>query len=267
MILLLGGTAETVPISRALVNDGFGVLLSMETSMMLRESLPHIVQRRSGPLDARGMASLIAENRIIAVVDATHPYASLASHNAWHASKMTGIPYIAYERPPSITDASDICLTPDHDSAARIACSYGRPILLTIGSRHFAPYIEQARSKSIRVIARVARNPKSVELCREAGLGPDEILTAYGPFSASENAAIIKRYRIGVIVTKDSGDAGGVPAKISAARDAGCRIVVVSRPARPCGGFDSIPELLRALRFSLESNTQAIIRRTFITPH
>jgi precorrin-6A/cobalt-precorrin-6A reductase len=252
MILLLGGTSETVPISRALADDGFGVLLSMETSMMLRESLPHMVKRRNGPLDARGMASLIAENRIIAVVDATHPYASLASHNAWHASKMAGVPYVAYERPPSITDAPDICRTADHDHAARIACSFGTPILLTIGSRHCAPYVARARLNSIPVIARVARNPKSVELCHVAGLGPDEILSADGPFSVSENTATIQRYRIGVLVTKDSGDAGGVPEKISAARDAGCSIVVVSRPARPCGGFDSIPELLRALHFSLE---------------
>ncbi|OHD69495.1 MAG: precorrin-6x reductase [Spirochaetes bacterium RBG_16_49_21] len=264
MILLLGGTAETVPISRALVDAGFSVLLSMETSMMLRESLPQIVKRRSGPLDAQGMASVITENKIIAVVDATHPYAALASHNAWHASRMTGVPYFAYERLPSITDAPDICRAVDHDHAARIACSFGTPILLTIGSRHLAPYVGRARSNSIPVIARVSRNPQSIKLCREAGLGPSQILTADGPFSVSENSATIKLNRIGVLVTKDSGDAGGVPAKISAARDAGCRIVVVSRPARPCSGFGSISELLRALRFSLESNVSERFQR--LTP-
>lgn len=252
MILLLGGTAESVPISRALVDDGFEILLSMGTSMALRESFPPMVKRRSGPLDARGMASVIIENSIIAVVDATHPYADAASRNAWQAAMMTGVPYVAFERPPSITDAPDISITADHHSAARVACSFGRPVLLTIGSRHCAPYIEHARSNSITVIARVAQNPVSIGLCRDAGLGRDCILAADGPFSESENTAAIRRYGIGVLVTKDSGDAGGVPAKISAARVEGCRIVVVSRPPRPCGGFDSIPDLLRALHSSLE---------------
>jgi precorrin-6A/cobalt-precorrin-6A reductase len=68
-----------------------------------------------------------------------------------------------------------------------------------------------------------------------------------------ENTSLIARHHIGVLVTKDSGKAGGVGAKIAAARDSGCQIVVVKRPPRPKAGHSSIPALMKAVRFSLSS--------------
>jgi precorrin-6A/cobalt-precorrin-6A reductase len=52
-----------------------------------------------------------------------------------------------------------------------------------------------------------------------------------------------------VLVTKDSGAAGGVPAKLQAARREGCLVVVIRRPvslgSEPC--FSSLEEVLAAL--------------------
>jgi precorrin-6A/cobalt-precorrin-6A reductase len=60
-----------------------------------------------------------------------------------------------------------------------------------------------------------------------------------------ENLAVLRRYKIGVMVTKDSGAAGGVPAKIEAARLHGCRVVVVQRPKGPDGQtFSDVSELV-----------------------
>ncbi|MBI2437234.1 MAG: precorrin-6A/cobalt-precorrin-6A reductase, partial [Lentisphaerae bacterium] len=54
-----------------------------------------------------------------------------------------------------------------------------------------------------------------------------------GPFSLEENRALIRRFGVGVLVTKDSGAAGGFQAKQEAARLEGCLLVVVGRAEQP----------------------------------
>jgi len=253
MILLLGGTTEAGTLARALADEGFEVLLSTATSIPPRCGLYPGIRRRIGQLDAQGLAQLIRDQGIRIVVDATHPYAATVSGNAWTACKQTGIPYVSFDRPSTVADAPFIHWTADHDQAASLACSFGRHVLLTIGIRNLAPYVAAARLHGITLVARVLDHPSSIEACKRAGLDLEEIVCANGSFSVAENASLITQHHIDVLVTKDSGEAGGVPAKIAAARDAGCRIVVVKRPLRPQAGFESISDLLQAVRSCLVS--------------
>jgi precorrin-6A/cobalt-precorrin-6A reductase len=256
MILLLGGTAEARLIAEALTEEGFEVLLSTATRIPPRGGLPAEIRLRAGELDVHGFVRLICEQGIQAVVDATHPYAATTSANAWAASRRVEIPYVAFERPSTVTDAPDIHWAADHDQAAALACSFRRPVLLTIGIRNVAPYVTAVRRNGLKLTVRILDHPSSIEACIRVGLAKEEIVCANGPFSVAENASIIARHKIGVLVTKDSGEAGGVPAKIEAARNAGCRIVVVKRPPRPEGGHSSIPALMKALRSGLTSNPE-----------
>jgi precorrin-6A/cobalt-precorrin-6A reductase len=248
MILLLGGTTEATFIARALADEGFAVLLSTLTTIAPRGELPAGIRRRSGKLDAPELIELIRTQNISAVVDATHPYATGISANAWAACRQTGIPYMAYERPGTVMDAPGIHRASDHDQAASLACSLGRHLLLTIGVRNLLPYVTAARKHGICLVARVLDHSASVEACRRSGLTSEEIFRADGPFSVTENTALITRYHVDVLVTKDSGDAGGVDTKIIAARNCGCRIVIVERPPRPRAGFVSIAALMEAVR-------------------
>ena len=71
-----------------------------------------------------------------------------------------------------------------------------------------------------------------------------------------ENASLIMGHRIDVLVTKDSGEAGEVRTKITAALNTGCRVVVVKRPPRPQAGHQSITALMEAVRFRLCSDPE-----------
>jgi len=75
------------------------------------------------------------------------------------------------------------------------------------------------------------------------------MLTGRGPFSVEENRASLQKHQIGVLVTKDSGDVGGVPGKLEAARLEHCAVIVVGRPD-PSGtsGFHGMADLLVALK-------------------
>jgi len=243
MILLLGGTSETVQIAQALVKHGYEVLLSTATTLQLRGQLPEGVRIRSGMLDEQGIVNLIRAEKITAVVDATHPYAEQASLNAYKACQAAGVRYLAYERPCAIT--GPVHRVPDHQAAALQAFSFGKPVFLTIGVRNIAPYVAEARRLGIPLKARVLDHPDSVAACHAAGFGDPEILCANGPFTVEENRSQMQGF--GVLVTKDSGEAGGVETKVEAARVSGCEVVVIERPKRPVKGYDSVEKLIHIL--------------------
>ncbi len=251
MILLLGGTAEAGLIAKALSEEGHGVILSTATSIPPRCGIYPGMKWRTGDLDADGLEKIVREWEIDAVIDATHPYAAAVSVNALEACRRVGAPYLAFERPGTVEDAPDVHRAADHQTAANLSFSFGLPVLLTIGVRNLAPYVEAARSRCIRIMARVLDHPASIEACLQAGLCRNEFVCADGPFSVAENMQVIAGHDIGVVVTKDSGEAGGVSAKIEAARNRGCQIVVVDRPPRLEPGYSSVHSLLEALRSCL----------------
>ena len=182
----------------------------MATSIPPRGGLGPGIQLRIGELDVQGLSDLIHDQGIRAVVDATHPYASAISAIAWSVCRRIGTPYVAFDRPSAVADVSAIHWADDHTHAAALACLFGRPVLLTIGVRNLSPYVAEARLHGVKLVARVLDHPFSIEACSRAGLELDEITRANGPFSIMENTSLIMRHHIGVLVTKDSGDAGGV---------------------------------------------------------
>jgi precorrin-6A/cobalt-precorrin-6A reductase len=110
-----------------------------------------------------------------------------------------------------------------------MACAAGRTILLTIGSQHLAPYISEAALHGCRLVARVLAVPESIAACRRAGMADRDVIAARGPFSIEENLSVLRQFAIEVLVTKDSGTAGGLPAKIAAAEREHCEIVLIRR--------------------------------------
>jgi precorrin-6A/cobalt-precorrin-6A reductase len=293
MVLLLGGTSDTAQIATRLAEAGQTILVSTATDEPLEIGCHPSIHRRSGRLDEAAMAALIREKAIRAIVDATHPYAAAVRATASRVAQQLGIPYFSFVRPGSLAaedtkdpgchaqvptwacrdtrsskslsvappQAAVIRLAPDHQGAARIAFSFGRPVLLTTGSNNLAPYAEQARKTGIALVARVLPRPESIQACRRAGIGEDRVIAAKGPFSVEENRAHIRQHRIGVLVTKDSGEAGGVPAKLEAARQEGCQAVIVERPALPAGRVHaSVDDLVADVLGTLEHDNAAFLR-------
>jgi precorrin-6A/cobalt-precorrin-6A reductase len=230
VILLLGGTSETGTIAAALAAAGVRVLVSTATGLDCSVRETGLIAVRRGVLDEAGLCALILERGARAVVDATHPYAAQITRNAQAAAARAGVPYLRFLRPPSATGGGEVVVVRDHEAAARRAMVCGRPVLLTIGTRNLAPYLREAQAAAVTVIARVLPTQESLQACQRAGLASRAIIPDRGPFTVEQNVAAIKRHGIGVLVTKDGGDAGGVPAKLEAARREGCEVVVVARP-------------------------------------
>ena len=124
----------------------------------------------------------------------------------------------------------------------------GHTILLTVGSKNLAPYVSEAKRGGRRLIARVLPEPASLEACRLAGLPQECVVAARGPFSVDDNCALLRRFGANVLVTKESGEAGGLPAKLAAARRVRCEVVLVARPPeKNSHQVRTVEELLQAL--------------------
>lgn len=249
MILLLGGTSETLPLAMRLADQGHRVLVSQATDVPSAAGGHPRVEFRSGPLDETALAELIARRRIRAIVDAAHPYAAAIHATAIRVAAGNRIPCLRFLRPAVVAPGTPgVQIVPDHPTASVAAFSRGRPVLLTTGSRNLDPYVEQARRTGIPLVVRVLDHPSSLEACRRAGVPAERILAGRGPFSLDANRRHIRSFGIGVLVTKDGGAAGGTLEKLLAARAEGCEVIVLARPpADTQHAFTDIDLLLAAL--------------------
>jgi|GEM_PF-48504 len=257
MILLIGGTGETASLAGGLAEAGYEVLVSTATDIPLAIGNHCRISRRSGRLDEEGLVAVGRDKGIRAIVDAAHPYAAQIHDHAQSAARRLGIPCLVFQRPAADTGRENVRFAADHAEAAEMAFRFGLPVLLTTGSRNLAPYAEAAQRLGIPCVVRVLDARESLEASRAAGIPEERIITGRGPFSLEENLAVIRRFGIGVIVTKESGRVGGVEAKLAAARQAHCEVIIIRRPKRPTAGpvFGTPAALVAALKKSVPVRT------------
>lgn len=252
MILLLGGTSDTAPLADLIVAAGFRVLVSTATDYPLDKGTHPSISHRAGRLDRDGLISLIRSESIRAVVDATHPYAEAVSIAAREAARITNVPRLTFVRPAAVGDGPGLFFAETHIEAAEAAFASGGPVLLTIGANNLAPYARQAKKTGSPFAARILPRAESRAAALKAGAPEACLIPAKGPFSMEETAELIRERGIRVIVTKDGGTASGVLEKLEAARQEGCRIIVVRRPRPPASSppgtsFSTYESLVEAL--------------------
>jgi precorrin-6A/cobalt-precorrin-6A reductase len=254
MILLLGGTSDSGPIATRLAAAGYRVLVSKATDVPLECGGHPNIEFRSGPLDDSSLAELIRERSVRAVVDATHPYAAGIRARARRVAAELGVPYLSYVRPTILDGREGVEFAPDHATAAAMAFAHGRPVLLTSGVRNLAVYADESRRTGVPLVVRTLDHAGSLAACREAGIPDDHVLAGRGPYTVDDNHQHIRQFTIGVLVTKDSGQAGGTLEKLEAAEAEHCAVIVVRRPALESDdSFGDIDQLVAAIQQLLPS--------------
>ena len=71
---------------------------------------------------------------------------------------------------------------------------------------------------------------EALELCAAAGILSSHIIAMQGPFTRAFNAALYDQWGIRAMVTKDSGQAGGVEEKVIPALERQIHIIMIDRP-------------------------------------
>ncbi|MBI2447547.1 MAG: precorrin-6A reductase [Candidatus Omnitrophica bacterium] len=230
MILVMSGTKDGREITNLLESKGYEVYSTTATEY---SSLLSGFERDgvSKPLDVNGLIRLIKDKNISCIVDATHPYADNASKNGIEACERTGIKYIRFERENERLPVSDLIVNvANFEEAAEKAFSLGKRVFLTTGTKKLKVFVEYSKRFNGILIVRTLPWVQSINLCLSNGILPDRIIAIQGPFSKDLNKALFKEHDAEVVVTKESGEAGGVIEKVEAAIELGIPIVVIKRP-------------------------------------
>jgi precorrin-6A/cobalt-precorrin-6A reductase len=174
---------------------------------------------------AVGLAAYLASERIDAVVDATHPFASRISANAAAACRATSTPLVVFSRPPWTREPGDrwVEVATVEDAADALGATR-RTAFLTQGRLQLAAF---ARAPQHRYIVRAIDRPAEID-----ALPNCKLILARGPFTLADELDLMKRERVEALVTKNSGGRATY-AKIEAARALGIEVIVVRQPPAP----------------------------------
>ncbi|MEU8677262.1 cobalt-precorrin-6A reductase [Streptomyces sp. NPDC048560] len=227
-VLVLGGTTEARRLAGALVDTlpaGARVTSSL-AGRVARPALPPGEVRIGGFGGADGLAGWLRAHRVDALIDATHPFAGTISFNAAEAAATAHVPLLALRRPGWVPVAGDRWHpAASLEDAAALLPALGARVFLTTGRMGLAAF---AGLDELWFLMRSVDAPDAPCPARM------EVLLDRGPFTLDGERDLIRRHRVDVLVTKDSGGAATAP-KLTAAREAGIPVVVVGRPPVPGG--------------------------------
>jgi len=232
LILVLAGTTEGRKIAAALEKEGHRVIVTTATDYggeLLRKTFSGEIITKS--LNSAELLQLIKNRNIDRVIDATHPYALEISNNARQACLKAAVLYERIERATSSdldVDREMILEVDSFEAATELAATFTGNIFLTIGSKKLHCFT--ARINPSRLVARILPLSDSLTECLTLGISPANIIAMQGPFDKELNKLLLRRYNAEVLVTKESGMAGGTAEKISAAQSLSIPIILITRP-------------------------------------
>ncbi|MGL4344858.1 MAG: precorrin-6A reductase [Cellulosilyticaceae bacterium] len=230
MILVMGGTSDSLKIGEYLSERGLSYRISVTTAYGKELAEEQGVVVYAGKRVKEQLEDLYEEAEVDLVIDATHPYAIIGSCNAMKACVGKGISYIRYER-PSLLEEVDYaaCYTVSSiTEACQKVRQIGGRVLLTTGSKDLAIWVSGL--EPLEVVVRVLPIQEALEACENTGITPNHIIAMKGPFSKALNQIVLKDYHIDVMVTKESGHEGRFLEKVAACQEEGIPLVVVVRP-------------------------------------
>lgn len=222
-ILLLGGTAEASEIADRLTQDGRFSLIYSLAGRTREPDLPNCEVRVGGFGGTEGLELYLLKNDVALVVDATHPFATQISENAFAAAKYAGAARIALVRPLWVPELQDLWHTVSSPEEASRALPAGARAFLALGSQHVAGI---AQRTDVSFTLRMIEQPETLllENC--------QIITGKPGTTVDEEARLFTELETTHLVCRNSGGSAGY-AKIAAARQLGLPVVLIERPPPP----------------------------------
>jgi len=190
------------------------------------------------------------------ILDASPPSSNVKFASLYQWCEQRCIPYLRLERPVTIIPASSLIHPVFSWEEAllqleqRVGVLYqesGRAVtvFVTTGSHQLESIVQSAFARHARIVVRVLPEGHLVQKCKDIGIHPRNIVAMQGQFSKDINKALFKFYGADILLTRDSGSAGGTDTKISAALELGIVTVLVKRIKTNTGlTVNNVKELL-----------------------
>jgi cobalt-factor III methyltransferase len=249
-VWVFSGTGDGNALAAELSRRGHRLIVSTASDYgaeLAAGALPG-VEIRSGRQGVAARRSQLQQSGAVAIVDATHPFATEISSQLTELSAELNIPYFRYERPAAVLP-SFAQQASDMPAAARMAIELGRRIFLATGIKDLGTFVTQPIAEHREWFLRITPDTGSLELALQAGILRSHICAMQGPFSSDFNLALWSAWQVDCVVTKESGEAGGFHSKAAAAEKLGIPFIVVRRPQRSdamaVSDFNTLADLLK----------------------
>jgi precorrin-6A/cobalt-precorrin-6A reductase len=238
-VLLLAGSSEASALARRLAASEAVSVVSSFAGRVTDLSLPPGDVRIGGFGGVEGLVAYLRTESIRAVLDATHPFTAVMP---WHAEAACRAGDVGrarllrdeWHRQPG----DDWRVVASLEAAAtRLEEMGAQRVFLTTGRQELSPF---ATVPQATFLVRAIEPPDPMPLARA------EVVLSRGPFRFEDELALMTRYGIDALVTKNSGG-GAAAAKLEAARQLGIPVVMVARPASPPG--DTVSTVGEALHW------------------
>lgn len=270
-VLIYAGTTEGRELAQELARERIYCDISVATEygrQIMDEKISPYICILQGRMTAEQMRLKCENEQYLAVVDATHPFATEVSVNIRESLKGLDIPYFrlgrekipgeegerqAGERQTGEQQAEEQNYMARKYFQNTAACvealkkTEGK-IFLTTGSKELSAFCREETIRK-RLVVRVLPGMESLQECVRNGLEGRQIIAMQGPFSKEMNLAMIRQYQASVLVTKESGKTGGEDTKLAAAGEAQIPSYIILRPNEktPVMDMDEVLEQLRRL--------------------
>lgn len=246
-IFLIAGTTEGRILADYLRRSKWQAIVSVATSY--GEDLivgSDEVQVRCGRLTQDEMEVLLQREAIEWVIDATHPYATQVTQQIQAVCENLTIPYQRLIRPKS-TESWMKCFESTEAVIEFLNQETGK-VLLTTGSKDLMQFTK-VRDYEKRLYPRILPMIETLQSALALGYQSSKIICMQGPFGYALNKGMLRQIQPRYLVTKDSGDIGGLQDKLKAAKDTGVTVLMIERPKEETGyTLEQIIHLLEEMK-------------------
>ena len=225
-VLILGGTSEAAALDELIADQAPEIRAIISLAGHTVDPRPTNLPVRVGGFGGiEGLRRYLVENSIVAVVDATHPFAAIMPFNAEHACKAEGVPLLAIRREAWKPQPGDRWKSvPDIDAAVQALGREPRRVFLTVGRLELPAFADAPQHRYL---------VRAIEPIGDRLPVPHaDVILARGPFDASDEEDLMRREGVEVLVSKNSGGPATV-GKLVAARRLSLPVIMVERPPKP----------------------------------
>lgn len=223
-VLLLGGTGEARALAKAL-HPRVDIVSSL-AGRVPDPALPVGPVRVGGFGGVDGLLRWLHDERIDAVVDATHPFAATMTAHAAAACAQSRIPHLILAR-PAWDPGSALVVDSDVQAAEIVARQGYSRVFLTTGRSGVRAFAGSGAWFLIRAVT----DPDPSALPRR-----HRVVLSRGPYGYDDELALLRDHGIDALVTKNSGG-DMTRAKLDAAAALNVAVVMVARPPLPAGAL------------------------------
>ena len=235
-IFLMGGTKDSINIIKFLKEEFDRPYILATTTTKWGGELAKDAgsdEIISKPLAIENIVSILKEKKFDVLIDSTHPFAVNATKSAIKSSQIANVPYIRFERPSlqlKKINRKNVYHVKSFEDAGKLIANNWKDenVLHLAGVNTIEDVLKSVAKENFYV--RVLPVESSIEKCRKLGINGEHIIAMQGIFSKEFNKSLMREFNTKIMITKESGTSGGVPAKLSAANELEITVILVDRP-------------------------------------